>query len=436
MALLFSSFSVTAQEQLIDRVLAVVGNEIILNSDVKVQLDQRKAAGEEFGENGACLVLEDLMFEKLLIHQAEVDSVEVTDAEVQAVLDRRMDYFISQLGSRKKLEEYYGKTVAELEEELYKPIYGQLVAQKMQQEITGDLKVTPQEVRQFFMSIPSDSLPFINSQVEINQLVKYPEITPESRQQALDRINELRQRVMDGSKVSTLAVLYSEDPGSSKNGGKYEGIKRGQFVKEFEAVAFTMKPGEISEVFETEYGFHFMELLAKRGQEIDLRHILISPKVTDDALQEANRFLDSIKVAIEKGDISFDKAAKEFSDDKATKYNGGAMINPANGETKFEINELDKGLFFTIDNLEEGEISEPLYMNRPDGKPAFRLIQLKKQTPPHRANMKDDYQRIKEVALSQKRTEVLEAWIAEHVATTYIRVNESFDNCELKKWRK
>lgn len=431
-----SCISLQAQNQLVDRVVAVVGNEIILNSDVEIQFDQRIASGEEFGPNGKCVVLEDLMFEKLLVHQAEVDSVEVTDDEVQQVLDRRMDYFISQLGSRKKLEEYYGKTIAELEEELFKPIYSQLVAQKMQQEITGDIKVTPQEVRQFFTSIPSDSLPYINSQVEIAQIVLYPKVSEASKKEARERLEELRQRVLSGSKVSTLAILYSEDPGSSKNGGKYEGIKRGQFVKEFEAVAFALKPGEISEVFETEYGFHFVELIAKRGQEIDLRHILISPKVTDDALQEAKAALDSIRMQIESGEISFSEAAKSFSEDKSTKFNGGLMINPNTGETKFEINELDKSLFFVIDNMELNEVSQAQYMQTPDGKPAFRILQLKNQTPPHRANMKDDYNRIKEVALLKKKKETMDAWVEERVAKTYIRINDGFSSCTLSLWRK
>lgn len=431
-----SCISLQAQNQLVDRVVAVVGNEIILNSDVEIQFDQRIASGEEFGPNGKCVVLEDLMFEKLLVHQAEVDSVEVTDDEVQQVLDRRMDYFISQLGSRKKLEEYYGKTIAELEEELFKPIYSQLVAQKMQQEITGDIKVTPQEVRQFFTSIPSDSLPYINSQVEIAQIVLYPKVSEASKKEARERLEELRQRVLNGSKVSTLAILYSEDPGSSKNGGKYEGIKRGQFVKEFEAVAFALKPGEISEVFETEYGFHFVELIAKRGQEIDLRHILISPKVTDDALQEAKAALDSIRMQIESGAITFSEAAKSFSEDKSTKFNGGLMINPNTGETKFEINELDKSLFFVIDNMELNEVSQAQYMQTPDGKPAFRILQLKNQTPPHRANMKDDYNRIKEVALLKKKKETMDTWVEERVAKTYIRINDGFSSCTLSLWRK
>ncbi|MGB0176733.1 MAG: peptidylprolyl isomerase [Owenweeksia sp.] len=422
-----------AQPQLVDGVVAVVGKNIVLKSNVDSQFKNLKDQGLTENESEKCRIFEELLFEKLLLHQAEIDSIEVSPEEVDLAIERRINVFVQQIGSRQKLEQYYKKSIVEIKEEMQPYVHDQMVAQKMLREITKDIEITPTEVRTFYNAIPEDSLPLINSQVEYAQIIKYPTVSKEAKQEAIDRLNDLRQRIEDGSSFSTMAVLYSEDPGSAKNGGEYEGIKRGQFVKEFEAVAFNLKAGEISEPFATEYGYHIVQLQKRRGEELDLRHILIKPKVSQENLQKAQTMLDSVRMLILNKEMTFEEAAEKFSDDENSKLNGGMVMNPQSSDTRWETGQLDKTVFYAVENLEAGRISEPLFFRTPDKKEGFRLIKLINQTEPHRADLKTDYQIIQSVARQEKENKATQKWIDEKLKTTYVRVNNEYFNCNFER---
>jgi peptidyl-prolyl cis-trans isomerase SurA len=305
----------------------------------------------------------------------------------------------------------------------------QETAQRVQRQIVGEVNVTPTEVAEFYRTIPIDSLPLINTEVEYAQIVRYPEVSREARSEAIERLRKLKERVEGGSSFSTMAILYSEDPGSAKNGGEYKGIKRGQFVKEFEAVAFNLQRGQISEPFETEYGYHIVILDARKGEELDLRHILIKPKVSPEDLDAAKYFLDSLAIRLNNKELTFGEAADLYSQDDETKYNGGIAINPQSGEPKWEVDQIDKRMFVTLEKLAIGEIAAPSFFRTMDGKEGFKLVKLLNRIDPHKANLKEDYQRIKLVAENAKRQEIIESWIANKLDETYIKINRNVFGC-------
>lgn len=424
-------------QPLVDGIVAVVGKNIVMKSDIDQQLQSLRNQGNTNGEGEMCRVFEDILFEKLLLHQSEIDSVSVTPEEVDAAVSRRLNLFTNQIGSRQKLEQYYKKSSLEIKEEMRPLIKDQMRAQRMMQEITGDIKITPAEVRRFYEEIPKDSVPLIDEEVEYAEIVKYPDVSSEAEQEAIKQLNEIRQRILDGSSFSALAVLYSEDPGSARDGGKYEGIKRGQFVPEFEAVAFNLKEGEISEPFKSEFGYHIVQLLQKRGQELDLRHILVKPKITKENLDNAKTFLDSVRTLILNGEITYEDAARKFSDDEDSRYNGGIQINPQTSDSRWVAGNLKKEVFYSLESLEEGDISTPKLFREQDGKEGFRLLKLIRKIEPHRATLNRDYQRLQEMALNKKRQKQIEGWVKEKIKDTYVRVNNEYFNCDFKnEWIK
>lgn len=412
-------------------IVGVVGQRIILKSEVEAKYE---AMSSQYAQQGItiekCEVLEDLLMENLMLHHAEIDSVIVDESEVEQNIERRLNAIIAQFGGDiNKLEQFYKKSRAEIREEMRPLIANQLTAQRMQFKITDDVEITPTEVQEFYNSFPTDSLPLINTEVELAQIVVYPAIDEEAEQEVVDRLTELKQRILDGRSFSTMAILYSEDPGSNKNGGEYTGIKRGQFVKEFEAVAFNLQPGEISDPFRTVYGYHIVQLQAKRGEELDLRHILIKPKISDANLNEASSILDSIRSKITSGELTFEEAVDQFSEDDETRYNNGVMMNPQTGDTKWDISNVDRSLFYAIQNLEAGDISEPVLWRDEEQKEAFRLVRVVNRTQPHRANMRDDYGRLKAIALQQKQGEAMREWVDSKINETFIRVNSEYYPC-------
>ncbi|QTN39903.1 peptidylprolyl isomerase [Cryomorphaceae bacterium] len=423
--------------EVIDQVVAVVGGYKVLRSDVEAQYLQYQQQGIAETALSKCQVFEDLMFEKLLLNQAEIDSIIISDEQVESEMDRRLSMLEAQIGGIQKLEEFYGQSIVEIKEEMRSSMKSQLTAQRMQGEVVGEVEVTPGEVRKFYRDIPRDSLPSSIPEVEVAQIVKFPEVREEAKTDAIEELRQIKERIANGSKFSTMAILYSEDPGSSKNGGLYEGVKRGQFVKEFEGVAFALQPGEVSDVFETQFGYHVCQLEAKRGQEIDVRHILIVPKISPQDLQEAQNFLDSLKVIINDGILSFEEAAMEYSDDTDTKNNGGLMVNPATADTKFEISELDRSVYFTIEEVNVGEIAGPINYQTPNGKQGFRLVQLISRSEPHRANLKDDYQRLQMMATGKKQQEITTDWVSDRLDDTYVRVMPNSYECNFQyNWTK
>ena len=419
------------QGQTVDGVVAVVGGDVILKSEVDEQYDmiRRQNFGEDINE---CAVFEELLFQRLLIHHAKIDSVTVGEEEVEANMDRRIQQLIAQMGDKKKLEEFYEKSVIEIKEDMRTLVRDQLTAQRMQMSIVEGIEVTPSEVQEFYENIPTDSIPLISEEVELSHIVKYAEVSKEAETEVIEKLKSLKERIENGSSFSSMAILYSEDPGSNKKGGEYKAIQRGVFVKEFEAVAFNLKKGEISDPFKTEFGYHIVQLLEKRGEELDLRHILIKPKMTQANLTEAKNFLDSVAVAINNGDITFEQAARTYSEDEQTKFNGGQMSNFQSGNSRFEVSGLDRGLFSVINNMDEGEVSEASFYQTRDQKEAFRIVRMDKRFEPHKANVDIDFTRIKGFALQGKQNRIIEEWKEEKLVETFVKINFGYYSCESK----
>jgi len=371
-----------------------------------------------------------LVYQKLLMVQAEKDSLIVSEAELDHELSRRMSYFISQFGSEEKLEEFYGKRTNVIKDELRFSVQEQLLAEKMKSKITGNDKLTPAEIRLFFNSSIQDSLPFVESEVELQQLVKKPICSPQEKQEAKELIESYRERVINGkSSMTTLARLYSEDPGSAAKGGLYNNVARGLMDPAFEAVAFRLKKGEISNVFETSYGFHFIELVQRKGDLLDLRHILIMPKMTNEDFFKCKKDLDSIYKEINLGLISFENAVKKYSDDLETKQNSGLMINPQTANTKFDNNalsQIDENSIVVLNNMKVGDISKPMQFKLPDGKPGFRILKLKTRIEPHKMNLIEDYQKLAQFANVEKNKKLVKEWIKKRSKISYIKLDPEF----------
>ena len=427
LALFFGTATIAlAQPVLADGVVAVVGNEIILQSDVSIMKETLKREGQDRSE---CEVLNVLILEKLLVHHAAIDSVVVDDAEIDDNISRRLEQLIAQIGSERRLTEYYKKSVVEIKEEMRPLMRNQLTAQRMQSTITENVKVTPVEVENVIKGLPLDSLPLIGTEVELAQIIINPKVSAKSEQEAIERLDQLRTRILNGSSFATMAILYSEDPGSNRNGGEYKGIKRGQFVTEFDAVSYNLELGEISKPFKTEFGYHIVQLQAKRGEELDLRHILVKPKLEQKDLDIAQGRLDSIRTAIKAGTLSFESAAERFSEDEETKLNGGIMLNPNTMDVTFNLDQLDRGIFYAIQNLEVDELSEASLVRDPQGKEYFRLIHLRNKIDPHRANLKQDLALLKQYVENQRRQQALDAWVGRKKAETALKVNGSYADC-------
>ena len=423
-----------AQENMIiDEVVAVVGKNIILASDIENQYFQyRLQSGVMGGQSSVrCQMLENMLFQKLLLDQAEIDSVEVTDLQIQQTMDQRLRYFIAQLGSRERFEEYYGKSIAEFEEEFRDEVKNQLLVESVRNDIVAKVAVTPSDVKNFFRNIPADSIPLVNSEVVIGEIVRTPPVSLEQKLLIKERLRDLRARVLAGENFSTLAIMYSEDPGSSKKGGELGFYGRGELYKEFEAVAFKLDKGEVSEIVETSAGFHIIQLIERKGEYVNVRHILLRTKVAPEDLAVAKAYLDTVANQVRSDSISFDEAVLKYSD-ADNKNSGGLLINPMTGTTRFEVSDLDPQVSFVVDKLQEGEISNPVLMQIEDGREAYRLLYLKKRTLPHRANLNEDYNRIQEWALIEKQTGAFREWVNKKAGKTYVRLNQKYRDCEFE----
>lgn len=419
---------------LLDEIVAKVDNRILMRSEFDIRLFQYKTTALETGEKDkTCAVFESMLVEKLLLAKADIDSVYVEDEQVQATLDQRMQYFIAQFGSAKKLEAAYGKTIDELKNELKDQVKDQLVARKMQDNITGKIKITPAEVRRFFTKIPVDSLPFFPAEVEVAQIVKHAAVSRAQKAEAKKKLELLKERVLSGERFEDLAILYSDDLGSRKAGGELDFRKRGELVPEYEAAALKLKPGEMSEIIESQFGFHLIQLIARRGNEFNSRHILIKPGSSAVDVSEAVQFLDSIRQLILIDSISFEKAARTHSDDKVTSANGGFFYDRENNTKRLPLEALDPGVFFTIDTMEVGQISSPVTYRTADEKEAARIIFYKLKIPPHQANLVDDYEKIYNAALENKKAEAIEKWFDKVKKDVFISSHDDFKSCDVLK---
>lgn len=428
-----------AQETIIDRVVAVIGLNPILQSEIEAQYKQMVSAQEVMDSTSRCKILEELLYQKLLLAQAQKDSLEVSETQVEQELDRRMNYYIQQFGSEERFSAFYGKSVDDFKADLKDNVRDILLSQQMQSKVTSDITVTPNDVRTFYNSIPPDSIPFINAEVEVGQIVSKPKIAPEAKKEAKEKIEGIRNRIMKGeSNFTAMAALYSEDPGSASKGGLYEKIQRGQFVPEWDAWAFKLKPNEISEVFETVYGYFIIQLIERRGNEVDARSLLISPKIDMNGMLKAKMSLDTIYSRLGSDTLTLNEAAAKYSDDEESKNNGGLIVNPFNGTSRFQMDELgqvDQTVAFAIDKLKIGEYTKPMPMTGQDGKQAYRIVYLRARTLPHRANLTDDYQRMQAIALAKKQQEAIQQWIKKKSMNTFVRIADDYKNCAFtNKW--
>jgi peptidyl-prolyl cis-trans isomerase SurA len=431
------SFTATAQQNVIDQIVATIGRNIVLKSEVESQYFQLLSQGETPSSELQCNVLEELLAQKLMLEQAAIDSVTVSDEQVNSEIDRRLRYFVQQLGSEEKLEEYYQKSIAEIKDDFKDVIEQQLLIQRMQQTITGDITVSPAEVKEFYANFDKDSLPLIPEEVEINQIVIKPTVTKDEKEATKARLLEYKDRIEKGEDFETLALLYSDDPGSAANGGELGFLGRGVLVPIFEQVAFALQPNELSDIVETQFGYHLIQGISRKGEQVNVRHILLKNKVSSNSLERAQNLVDSIsKLITENDSITFGTAVKQFSEDEDTKNSGGTIVNQQSGTTKFPLQQLDAQISLAIDELTVGEVSNPFVHTEKDGTQTFKIVQLKNRLKAHKANLEDDYIRIQEVTLANKKNKELENWVRESKTESHIEIKSEIFGCEVSElWK-
>jgi peptidyl-prolyl cis-trans isomerase SurA len=422
----------SVQAQLIDKIIAKVDGEIILKSELELTYLQYLSSAEGANpETVKCKVLESLLMNKLLVAKAEIDSITVDKDQVERELNDRMNYFIQSVGTEKKLEEYYGKTLDQLKSELKKQVKEQLIIKKMQRTIIEKVKVTPAEVKKYFNSIPKDSLPYFSTEVEVAQIVKLPIVTKKEKIEVREQLEDIKKQIQGGADFCSLASHYSEDPGSAVNCGELGFFPKGSLVPEYEGIAYKLKPDELSPIIETEYGFHLIQLIERRANEINTRHILIKPGSKNTDLESSYRYLDSLRNLIVADSIKFEKSAKEYSDDKVTKTSGGYFQDPQTGTSRVALDKIDASIFFMIDTMQVGHISKPIPVTLEDGAKAMRIIYYKSKLPPHQANLIDDYQKIYQAAMKERENRLLDTWYNKTKTEVYIEVDKEYDSCHL-----
>lgn len=431
-------YSQSSNEVIIDKIIAKIDNQIILKSELEISylqyfasLSPEQAREDVAEEKLKCRIFESLIINKILVAKAEIDSVIVENKVIEDQLDRRMEFFIAQIGSEEKLEEYYDKSIDELKSELRLQVKEQLIIQEMQDNITQKNKVTPSEVKKFFNKIDKDSLPYFSTEVEIAQIVIFPKVGRAQKIQAKIKLQKIRQRILNGEDFAAMVQEYSHDPGSAKVGGELGFWKIGELAPEYEAAALNLKPNDISDVIESQFGFHLIQLIERRGNEYNSRHILIKPNSSILDVDYTEKFLDSIRSIILADSMMFEKAAKEFSEDQETNGNGGFLFDPNTGSTKLSLDQVDPVIFFTIDTMKTGTISPPVLYKTQEGKQALRIIWYKSKTPPHQANLKQDYQKIYTATLENKKSHALVEWIEKAKSDVFIDIDEEYNYCNL-----
>jgi len=415
----------------VDGIAAVVGEYLILESDIAKAREDQKAQGYSGKEISKCFILKQIMENKLFAHHAIQDSIEIQEEMVNSKTEQQLQYMVNQAGSLKKILEFYGKdTEEELRKELFDINFESVLAQEMQGSIVDEIEVTPAEVRKFYDDIPEDDKPFFGTQVEVSQIVIKPEVTEEQTQKTIDFLNKLRDDVLDGARFSSRAVLYSDDRGSRKNGGKIEVSRDASLVKEFKDTAFSLEEGEISKPFKTQFGWHILMVDKIRGQFIDVRHILKFPEITSEAINKAKEQINTIRQRLIDGEISFEEAAKEFSDEEETRESGGQLINDLTLDKRFELSKMDPELYNKIINLDEGEVS-PIYSEANQRQQTFfKILTITERIEEHEANFNEDYARISELALRQKKIKEVQKWQNDKMKNTYIKISEDYKSCE------
>ena len=417
----------------LDGIAAVIGDYVILESDIDKTLIDLKTQGASTEDITRCGLLGKLMEDRLYAHQAVQDSLLVSDDQVNAQSDRQIQQLVAQVGSMEKLLKFYRKPDAEtFRSELFEINKLRMLSEKMQAKIVEEIEVTPEEVRQFFNKIPEDERPVFGAELEIAQIVKQPEAPEEEKQKVIDRLKQIKQDVEEnGSSFNVKAILYSQDPGSKSKGGFYSMTRETPFVKEFKDVAFSLQEGEISEPFESIFGYHIIYIEKIRGQEVDLRHILLIPEIPQSAIDEAVKELDTIRQQVLDGKYTFAEAALNFSDEKETKYDGGLLRNPINFDSRFELTKMDPTLYNQVRNLKDGEISRPIREDdQRGGPPKFKIMKISNRFDEHEADFAKDYLKIQELALREKQFKAIKEWMDEHIDDTYIHVDTGSRGCD------
>ena len=418
------------KKQKIDGIIATVGDYIILDSDIDKSFLEMSGQGNSVKDITRCQMLGKLMEDKLYAHQAIQDSIVVKDEDIKKMMDDRINYMTEQIGSIEKMVQYYKKnSLDEFKTYFYDILKENKLTEEMQTKIIDAVEVTPEEVRTFFKTIPTSELPVFGSEMEVSQIVVMPKITDEEKQKVINKLKEFKKEVQDGASFYSKAVLYSQDPGSRSSGGFYKMTRKTPFVKEFKDVAFSLNEGEISEPFETDFGFHIIYVEKIRGQEIDLRHILLIPKVTDESLKEAKEKITLIKKRIEDKEITFAEAARTMSDEKETRANGGALINPKTQDSRFELTKMDPELYSQVSSLKEGQISNSFVDEDQSGKKKYKIITVTNRINEHTADYAKDYIKIKNLALKEKQIKQVGKWFDEKIKETFIKINGEYQDC-------
>ncbi len=433
--LLFVNCTVFAQS--IDKIEAIIGSEILLTSDIENQYNQFLSQGIINTGDVRCDIIKDLLFQNLLVHHAKIDStIDVGVDDVAQEVNKRITYFEGQLGSLEKVEEYFKRSIESIKEELSFVVKEQFFSQKMQGSIINDIKITPNEVKTYLRSLNIDEIPTVETQLELSQLVVLPKITQDEKNTIKSKLNNFRKRIYDGEDFKVLAALYSDDVASANNGGELGFMSRGELVPEFERAAFKLNSTEVSEVVESTFGFHIIQMIERRGEQINVRHILIKPKFSSTSLKNAKDDITKIKLDIDSNVISFDAAVKNFSDDNS-KNNGGLIINPSTGSSQFTFEQLDPSIRYLVEKMNIGDLTPPSLTKSNDGsQAAYRVIRLNNKIESHKANVSDDFDKLKEYALVNKKQIVIDKWVSDKIPSTYIELSEDLSECSCyKKWK-
>jgi peptidyl-prolyl cis-trans isomerase SurA len=434
--LLLSGITAVKAQVLVESVAAIVGNEVIYLSDIEKEVAQAKLSGNrQSADELRCLVLQQLLVAKLFLDQARIDSISIADSEVEGEVNARLNEQIRSAGSEEALVNFFKKSMTEIRRDVRKILVEQATIREVQRNVAKDIKVTPNELRKFYASIPKDSLPVIPQKVEISLIQLDPPQNEENKAEARQRLLDIRGRILEGQSFAIQAIMYSEDPGTASSGGELGYMMRGELEKPYADAAFSLTKNTVSKIVETRYGFHIIQLIDRNGDLINTRHILIKPKVKPDQAARAMSKLDSIADLIRKDSMTFAQAALRFSTHKDSRINGGKFVSsdPSERDTWFTLEELNPEMYVKVRDLKVGEISDPFRTTDENNDVVFRIVRLDNEIPAHRANLKDDYQNLYSAALMNKQTKTYDDWVKKKIETTYIKISDEFKSCEFLK---
>lgn len=436
---LFTSTSLFSQERIeLDKIAAIVGSHILKTSDIQNEYMQMQMENIPVDDKSKCKILEQILLQKLLLDQAGLDSLSVTESQIADELDKRIKTLSEQIGTEQKLEAFYGKTISEIKSEWRSLVEDQMLSNQMQMKIVTDVQVSPNDVRKYFNTIPKDSIPEVNPEFEIAHIVIKPPIEIKQKLELKKQLEDLRQRIIKGESFAKLAVLYSEDMASAKKGGELGFVSRNDLVPEFAAVAFKLKEGEVSRIVETEYGYHIIQFIEKKGEKVNVRHILMIPKISKENIVKCKFKIDSVYGLLKADTTAFSSLAGRYSEDNNTKNNGGLYQNPYTGTSKFDPKQIEPNLFYSIKDLKQGSFTEPFLSQDETGKQVYKIVKLISKTETHKASIIDDYQLIKAMALNDKKIKTMNDWFDSKIGKTYINIDKAYRECafEHKGWVK